>query len=101
MSSRIDLQNTFESILGSRNVYYQPPESIKMQYTAIVYSKDKLESVYADDIKYSHLKCYQVIVISHKVDDPVIEKLLELPYSSFVRHYVVDNLHHDVLRIYY
>ena len=34
MASRLELQSKFEELLGSRNVYYQPPESIKMSYTA-------------------------------------------------------------------
>ena len=31
----------------------------------------------------------------------LIEKLLELPYASFNRHYVSDNLNHDIIKLYY
>lgn len=101
MANRLDIQSLLEELLGSRNVYYKPPESIKMQYPAIRYSKKKIESVHANDSKYLMRDCYELIVISRTPDHPVIKKLLELPYCSYDRPYVADNLYHDVLTIYY
>ena len=101
MASRLDLQTKLEELLGSRNVYYQPPESLKMEYPAIRYSKSRLESRYANGIKYSKNTCYEVIVIDKNPDNEVIQKILELPYSSFERHYVSDNLNHDVINLYF
>lgn len=101
MADRLDLQSLLEGLLGSRNVYYQPPESIKMQYDAIRYSKKNIRTTYANNSKYSMKDCYELVVISVKPDNPVIKKLLELPYCSYDRHYVADNLNHDVLTIYY
>lgn len=101
MPNRLDLQSLLEDMLGSKNVYYQPPESIKMQYDAIRYSKKIIRSTYANDGKYSMLDCYELIVIAKRPDNPVIKKLLALPYCSYDRHYVADNLNHDVLTIYY
>ena len=101
MANRLDLQSLLEELLGSRNVYYTPPESIKMQYPAIRYSKKKIESVHADDSKYLMRDCYELIVISRTPDHPAIKQLLALPYCSYDRPYVADNLYHDVLTIYY
>lgn len=101
MADRIELHSLLQELLGSSNVYYQPPESIKMQYDAIRYSKKTIESEYANDRKYLMRDCYELMVISRLPDNPVIKKLLELPYCSYDRHYVADNLHHDVLTIYY
>ena len=101
MANRLDLQSLLEELLGSRNVYYAPPESIKMQYPAIRYSKKKIESVHADDSKYLMRDCYELIVISRTPDHPVIKRLLALPYCGYDRPYVADNLYHDVLTIYY
>ena len=101
MANRLDLQSLLEELLGSRNVYYAPPESIKMQYPAIRYSKKKIESVHADDSKYLMRDCYELIVISRTPDHPVIKQLLALPYCGYDRPYVADNLYHDVLTIYY
>lgn len=101
MASRLDLQAKLEEILGSRNVYYQPPESLKMEYPAIRYSKNTIESRYANDEKYSNFTRYEIIVIDKKPDNPVIESILKLPYSSFDRHYAADNLNHDVINLYF
>lgn len=101
MVSRLELQAKLEELLGSRNVYYQPPETIKMEYPAIVYSKKNIKSTFADDAKYSMQKCYEILVIDKKPDNEVIDKILYLPYSSFDRHYKAENLNHDVFTLYY
>lgn len=101
MASRLDLQSQLEKLLESNRVYYQPPESLKMEYPAIKYSKSNIESRYANDAKYSKFTRYEVIVLDKRPDNPVIQKILELPYSSFDRHYVADNLNHDVINLYF
>ena len=101
MSSRIDLQSKLEELLESRNVYYQPPSTVRMNYPAIVYSKKRIESKFANDAKYQKLNCYEITVISTKPDHPVIDKLLDLPYSSYDRPFISDNLNHDVITLYY
>lgn len=101
MADRLDLQSLLEELLESRNVYYMPPEGTKMQYDAIRYSKKTIIGDYANDRKYSLRDCYELIVIAKLPDHPVIKKLLALPYCSYARHYVADNLNHDVLTLYY
>lgn len=101
MADRLELQSLLEELLGSRNVYYMPPESVKMQYDAIRYTKQNIVKDYASDGVYSMRDYYELTVIARKPDHPVIKKLLALPYCSYSRHYVADNLNHDVLSIYY
>lgn len=101
MASRLDLQIKLEELLGKRNVYYQPPETIKMKYPAIRYSKSDIKSRYADNAKYSNHNLYEIIVIDNDPDNEVIQKILELPLSSYDRHYTSNNLHHDVINLYY
>lgn len=101
MATRLQLQSKLEELLGSRNVYYDPPESLKMQYPCIRYSKGKPNVRHANNIKYTNIPCYELIVIDGKPDNAVINKILTLPMSSFDRHYISDNLHHDVITIYY
>lgn len=101
MSSRTDLQATLERILGSRNVYYQPPESVKISYPAIVYSRSDIDSKYANDKTYLHTNQYEIIVIDKRPNNIAIEAILELPCCGYDRHYTADNLHHDVLTLYY
>lgn len=101
MAKRQLLQSKLEELLGNRNVYYQPPETVKMQYPAIKYSKTNIRSTFADDATYSNLYRYEIIVIDRKPDNPVVEKLLKLPYCSFSRNYKSDGLDHDVLTLYF
>lgn len=101
MASRPELQSKFEDILGSRNVYFQPPSSVRMQYPAIVYSRKNIESRFANGKVYRKLPCYEVVLIDKNPDSEFIDKILELPYCSFDRHYEADNLNHDVFTIFY
>lgn len=101
MATRLELQSKLEELNGNRNVYYNPPESTKMLYDAIRYSKKNIESRYANDRIYSKLNCYELIVIARKVDPKIVDELLELPYCSFDRYYVANNLHHYVFTLYW
>ena len=101
MASRIELQAKLEELLGSRNVYYQPPETLKIEYPAIIYSKSRIDKKSANNAAYKLTNSYEIIVIDKKPDHPVINKLLELPMCSFDRHYISDNLNHDVLTLYF
>ena len=96
-----ELQIKLEELLGSRNVYYQPPESKKMGYPAIRFSKKRPDSKYANNIIYSSLQCYEITVIDRDPDNPVISELLRMSYSSYDRHYTSDNLNHDVISLYF
>lgn len=101
MGTRLELQSKLEELLGSRQVYYQPPESVKMEYPAIVYSKSNIRTTNANDAKYSKINRYDITVISKKPEDPVLDKLLGLQYCSYDRHYESDNLNHDTFSLYF
>lgn len=101
MTNRPDLQTLFESILGSRNVYYDPPESVKMQYDAIRYSRKKIDNRFANNNVYKQDNVYEVIVIYRDPDSDIPIKISKLPMCNHDRHYVADNLHHDVFTLYY
>ena len=101
MGTRLELQNKLEELLGCKHVYYQAPESVKMEYPAIRYSRSRIDLNRADDTAYLKHKRYELVVISRKPDEPVIEQLLGLPYCSFGTSYKVDNLYHDTLVLYF
>lgn len=101
MASRLDLQRELERLLGSRHVYYDPPESVKMEYPAIRYSKSDIDTKFADDKPYAHKKKYEIIVIDRNPDHPVIDEILKMPMCTYDRSYTADNLHHDVMTLYY
>ena len=98
---RLTLQNELEELLGSKNVYYQPPENIKMNYPAIMYSKSNMNNRHANDKVYKSMTRYDITVIDRNPDNPVISELLDWPYCAFDRHYTSENLNHDVFTLYY
>lgn len=101
MNTRLDLHELLCDCLGSRNVYFQPPESIKMQYPAIVYSRDDIENDHANNGVYMQSTAYNIIVIDPDPDSEVVQKVSKLPMCMFDRHYAADNLNHDSFTIYY
>lgn len=98
---RYQLQAKLEEILGSSNVYFQPPSTQKIKYPCIVYQLDRMEARYADSIPYSRHKAYQVTWIGDDPDDDTPDLIGLLPMSSWVRFYTADNLNHQVYRIYW
>lgn len=101
MNNRLELHEIFCEILGSRNAYFQPPESVKMSYPAIRYSRKDIKNQFANDRVYMQKDCYEVIVIDKDPDSELVKKVSTFPMCSFDRHYVSDNLNHDVFTLYF
>ena len=99
MDKRIELQYLLESILGSRNVYFQPPESISIKYPAIVYTLSDIQNEHANDRVYMTGKTYMITLMDYDPDSETRTKLSQLPTISFDRHYTSSNLNHDVFVI--
>lgn len=101
MGQRIELQKILEEILGSRNVYYQPPASVKMKYPAIVYTRETTNVRHANNHKYIGRVVYSLTLIDSSPQSEFIEKIEALPLCSHSRHYTSDGMNHDVFRLYY
>lgn len=101
MASRLSLQTLLENILGERNVYFQPPESIKMNYPAIVYALEDIENMHADNGTYLSCKQYSVTVIDKNPDSQFVDKVTALPTCRFNRHYKSENLNHWNFSLYF
>lgn len=101
MGSRLELQAKLEETLGSKNVYYQPPATLKLTYPAIVYSMSGMRREHADNKQYMKMTRYEITVIDKRPFNPAIDKILNFPYSDYDRPYKADNLYHDVLSLYF
>ena len=101
MASRLELHEKFCEILGSRNVYFQPPASVRLNYPAIIYFRKDIDNRYADDLVYKQDAAYDVTVIDRNPDSEIVVKVSQLPTCRFDRHYNADNLNHDVFTLYY
>ncbi len=97
---RLKLQTKLEEILGSDQVYFQPPTNIKMSYPAIVYKLDNNRMFYANDMVYNYLERYQITLMHLDPDNDTKDKLSHLPYCSMSRCFTSDNIYHYVYNIY-
>lgn len=94
-TKRLMLQGKLEALLGSENVYFQPPASISLRYPCIIYSYEKHRKRHANNQQYFEYDEYSVILITKDpLPDGLLAALDELPYTSFEREYTADNLHH-------
>lgn len=101
MAQRLELQALLVSLLGSSNVYFQPPPNIRMQYPCILYKRDYMAITYSDNKPYKHKKRYQVTYVDANPDSDVPDKLAALPLCAFDRMYTADNLNHDVFNLFF
>lgn len=101
MRHRLELHEILCDVLGSRHVYYQPPENVRMEYPAIVYSRNDIENTFAENSVYKQDHQYQIIVIDKDPDSEIVSAVSGLPMCRFNRHYESENLNHDVFTIYY
>jgi hypothetical protein len=101
---REQLQYILENILGSRNVYFQPPNNTLINYPAIIYNRSPIYKLQADDTAYLLRGHYSVTYI-----DPDPEACIEFMTKilsafqniSHERSFVSDNLNNDVYNLYY
>ena len=101
MGTRLELQTLFEDLLGSDNVYFQPPSNVSMRYPAIVYNRDFISAQFADNVSYARRTRYLVTVIDRDPDSLIPDKVAGLPMTSFVRHFAADSLNHDIFDVYF
>ena len=85
---------------GDRHVYYNPPESVRMKYPAIRYSRSNINNKYADNSVYKRSIGYELIVIDKNPDSEYVDQIASLPKCRHDRSYQADNLNHDVFTIY-
>ena len=96
---RLLFDEMIKEVTGLTHVYYDPPESVLMEYPAIVYKKTKMPALYANNKKYVKSIAFEVQVICEDPDTIYVDKVQDIKFSAFDRHFVADDLHHDVLTI--
>ena len=102
-TKRLELQQIFERILGSRRVYFQPPPSLLMEYPCIKYNKSAVRLTMADDKIWNHRQAYSVTVMDYDPDSQIPFNILE-EFGSLVRveaFYSSSGINHTKLVLYY
>lgn len=95
-------QSQLQSLLSGLcdHVYFQPPTNLQMEYPAIVYKRDDLDTKFAENRPYTIDTRYQVQVIDPDPEGTITYLVAQLPKTSFLRNFVIENLHHDVFLLY-
>ncbi len=101
MGNRLDLNNMLQELLGSQNVYFQPPPSLKLKYPCIVYEHARHNQFYADNDPYKVDKAWTVTYVDTRGDSEIPEKLSWLHQCKYERSYKADNLYHYQYRLIY
>ena len=102
MATRLELQTKLEDILGSRNVYYQPPENVKIQYPCFIYSKEAPSTRNSNNKLYFFMDAYNIIYIDRNPDNEMTQKMFDnFSYIRTGAAYVTDNLNHYTFDIYF
>ncbi len=99
----LDLQNALEGLLNTRNVYFQPGPNVQLKYPCFVYNRKSAFQPKANNKTYLFRPAYEVTYINRDEPDPdILQKVMEaFVHCHYDRHYVADNLHHDLFTIYY
>lgn len=102
MGQRIELDQIFRDLLGNDNVYFQPPETVKMKYPCIVYQLSGNSVRHANNELYSLTHKYSLIFIDRNSDSEIPDRLESLPMCHLSRPpYTADNLYHYPFDIYF
>ena len=104
MRNRLKLHEELQElgIVNAKQIYFQPPESIKLKYPCIIYHLTGVNVQHADDTKYLSKNRYTLTIISTDPDNDIAEKIVEhFPYSRFDRRYRAENLYHDSVELFY
>lgn len=101
LNRRLELHNKLVDILGNNNVYFQPPESVKISYPAIVYERVEILNPHASNKVYLLGCVYRITLIDKNPISGLLEKLSLFPAIKHTRHYVNDQLNHDVFTLQY
>lgn len=102
---RIEVQYILEDAMSdvgyTPHVYYQPPESIKLIYPCIVYSRDRFDTRYANNHIYKDMVQYNVTVMDKDPESPLVQRLRDLTYCEMANEFTTENLHHFVFTLYH
>ena len=101
MIGRLNVHQMLVDVSGIDNIYFQPPENLKLKYPAIIYSIDDIDNRFASNKVYNQERAYQIIVIDKDPDSIIVDDISTMDGIAFVRSYISDNIYHTVFKKYF
>lgn len=100
--NRLKLHKELKELLGNANVYFQPPENVKIKYPCIIYSKNAPRTRSSENKTYLVFDYYEIQLIEREAETDMDAKMLD--HFSMIRvgrKYVYENLYHTTYSLYY
>ena len=82
-----------------KHVYFQPPETLLLQYPCIVYRMSDLKPIHADNKPYFFQYIYELTIIDRDPVSIIRDEIINMPSCRYIRTYESDGLHHFVFRV--
>lgn len=102
MKTPEDLGYKLMDILGSENVYYQPPESVKLKYPCIIFTMDPTYTAKADNISYIKFNRYHVKHIyksrKNELKDTLLDSFMMISHDNRM---IADSMYNDDFTVYF
>lgn len=101
MALQTELQTVLEALLGSGNVYFQPPPNVQMSYPCIRYKVSGIDVDRADNIAYRIGTEYEITHIDRNPSSLIPYKLAVMKYSRFKTRFITEGLNHTIFTLYF
>lgn len=101
MGQRLALQALLETILGTNEVYFQPPTNVKMEFPCIIYKREAIKTLFSGNNPYRLTKRYEVTVVDRNPDSETPDRVAALPMCLLTRTFASENLNHYVFTLYF
>lgn len=109
MGTRVELHAELKALLGTSEktgtearCFFQPPESLKLSYPCIVYSRERPDVARADNLMYKKVRRYAVTYLTYDPDDSLIDGIEDyFPMCRLVRTNCLHGLNHYHYDLYY
>lgn len=102
MATTRQLQDELKELLGSDNVYFQPPDNLRLKYPCFIVTLGSGSQSMADNKTYLYTDRFNITYISYDPDDDMRKNVIHhFSMCRFDRHFVNDTLQHYVFDLYY
>lgn len=98
---RSSLSQMLHNITGVKGIYYQPPNGTEMKYPCIVYERNDIRNVHADDNVYVQHHMWTITVIDKDPDSNIVQQVSMIRGIRFDRHFASDGLNHDIFTLFF
>lgn len=99
-----DVRDKLYLVNNTQNVYYDPPDSIRMEYPCFRFESNNYNVTHADNKAYIKKPRWTVTYITRDVEEieTIADQMLDIfQYCNFDTSFRSDNLEHAVFNLYF